>query len=385
LAATALLGFGLTACGGGGDGGEAPNATPQAAIQSLRIQAAAQSVANVPTADAATRLMNFAESNFPNFFPGSQANQNTPEFVFRYYPATQVYIGVARGFGPYLAGHVYVVGPPFGNTLANPQDVGPLTNYVSGGGASATAVSAIASVAPLSYRKDAQIAVTGSQLDQGITLTAPGCSELSEQPGSTATTKTYRCKVATATALSVKASNSAGDLLTVALTVPDPQVTLVTSLGTVVLELNPAKAAATVDNFLKYVGDGFYTGLLFHRVIPTFVVQGGGFANRLVAKTPTYPAINLESNKGLSNVRGSLAMARTNEANSATSQFYINVADNLSLDYASAASPGYAVFGKVVDGLPVVDAIRMVPTGTRNGLANVPVADVTIVSATQTR
>ncbi len=246
-------------------------------------------------------------------------------------------------------------------------------------------VSAISSVAPLSYGKEARITVTGNQLDQGITLTAPGCSELSEQPGSTATTKTYRCKITTATTLSVKASNSVGDLLTVPLTVPDPQVTLVTSLGNVVLELNPAKAAATVDNFLRYVNDGFYAGLLFHRVVPTFVVQGGGFATGLIAKTPTYPAIKLESNQGLNNVRASLAMARTNEPNSATSQFYINVVDNPLLDYASATSPGYAVFGKVVDGLPVVDAIRVVPTSTRSGLANVPVADVTITSATQTR
>ncbi len=264
----------------------------------------------------------------------------------------------------------------------------PLTALLvacGGGGDGGTTVSAISSVAPLSYGKDAQITVTGEQLDQGITLTAPGCSELSEQPGSTATTKTYRCKVAIATTLSVKASNSAGDLLTVALAVPDPQVTLTTSLGTVVLELNPAQAAATVNNFLRYVNDGFYTGLLFHRVIPTFMVQGGGFATGLVAKVPNYPAIPLESNNGLKNLRGSLAMARTNQANSATSQFFINVVDNAFLNYASAASPGYAVFGKVVEGLPVVDAIRVVPTSTRSGLADVPVTDVTITSATQTR
>jgi cyclophilin family peptidyl-prolyl cis-trans isomerase len=246
-------------------------------------------------------------------------------------------------------------------------------------------VSAIASVAPLSYGKEAQITVTGDQLDQDIALTAPGCGTLSEQPGSTATTRTYRCQVTAATALNVKASNSAGDLLTVSLTVPEPQVTLLTSLGTVVLELNPAQAPVTVNNFLRYVNDGFYAGLLFHRVVPNFVVQGGGFTAGLVAKTPTYPTINLESNQGLSNVRGSLAMARTNEANSARSQFYINVVDNPFLDYASATSPGYAVFGRVVDGLPVVDAIRAVPTGTRSGLANVPVTDVTIVSAVQTR
>lgn len=246
-------------------------------------------------------------------------------------------------------------------------------------------VSAIASVGPLSYGKDALITVTGEQLNASVTLTAPGCSELVAQPGATATTVTYRCKVAVATTLNVKASSSAGDLLTVPLTVPDPQVTLVTSLGTVVLELKPAQAAATVNNFLRYVNDGFYTGLLFHRVVPSFVVQGGGFAPGLVAKTPTYPAIALESNNGLSNLRGSVAMARTNLPNSATSQFFINAVDNLFLNYASAASPGYAVFGQVVDGLPVVDAIRAVPTSARNGFTDVPVTDVTITSATQTR
>jgi cyclophilin family peptidyl-prolyl cis-trans isomerase len=246
-------------------------------------------------------------------------------------------------------------------------------------------VSAIASAAALSYGKTTQLTVMGANLNSGITLTAPGCSSLTEQAGATASSKTYSCKVATATALSVKASNSGGDLLTVSLPVPDPQVTMVTSLGTVVLELNPAKAPVTVDNFLKYVGDGFYTNLLFHRVIPTFMVQGGGFTAGPTSKTPTYPAIKLESTNGLSNLRGTLAMARTNVADSATSQFYINVVDNTFLDFASTAAPGYAVFGKVVDGLTVVDAIRVVPTGTRNGLSDVPVVDVTISSATQTR
>ena len=247
-------------------------------------------------------------------------------------------------------------------------------------------VSAVSIDQPLRYGQPAVLKVTGISLDQGITLTAPGCSSLTEKAGSTSTTRSYNCQVAVASNLSIKTTNSAGvSLYSAALPVPDPQVTMVTSSGTLVLELNPAQAPLTVDNFLKYTGDGFYTNLLFHRVIAGFVIQGGGFTTGPVLKAATYAPIKLESNKGLSNLRGTLAMARTSVADSATSQFFINVVDNAGLDYASAASPGYAVFGKVVTDMAVVDAIRAVPTGTRNGLSDVPLTDVVIVSATQTR
>ena len=160
----------------------------------------------------------------------------------------------------------------------------------------------------------------------------------------------------------------------------DPQVTLQTSLGTVVLDLNPEAAPITVANMLAYVNSGFYDNTLFHRVIPNFVAQGGGFTTGPAYKTPTYSPIPLESNNGLSNLRGTLAMARTSAPDSATSQFFINQVNNTFLNYTSAASPGYAVFGSVVSGMSVIDAMLAVPRSA----ADVPLTDIVIASARQT-
>lgn len=164
----------------------------------------------------------------------------------------------------------------------------------------------------------------------------------------------------------------------------NPQVTLSTSQGLIALELLPNAAPVTVDNWLAYVNSGFLDGLLYHRVIAGFVVQAGGFDANLQQQTPSYSPIVLESNNGLSNVRGSLAMARTNIADSATSQFYINLVDNRALDRSSAESPGYAVFGKVVSGMEVVDRIGALATGTLNGLRDVPLTETQIYEARQT-
>ena len=165
-------------------------------------------------------------------------------------------------------------------------------------------------------------------------------------------------------------------------------VTMTTSKGVIEIGLDATHAPVTVANFLKYVNDGFYSGTLFHRVISNFVIQGGGYTKvggALTEKTPTYAAIALESNNGLSNVRGTIAMARTNVANSATSQFFISTVDNSAcLDRGKTACDttgnGYAVFGMVTAGLDVVDAIKAVPTGTTSGFGDVPVTDVTITS-----
>lgn len=145
-------------------------------------------------------------------------------------------------------------------------------------------------------------------------------------------------------------------------------ICMMTDLGEIVLELDAAKAPITVANFLRYVNDGFYSATLFHRVISTFMIQGGGFTYTSTAgyqqKTAAYPAIVLEktSTTGLSNLRGSIAMARTSAPNSATSQFFINVVDNIGLDAAyQADGNGYAVFGQVIAGLSVVDQIKLVP------------------------
>jgi peptidyl-prolyl cis-trans isomerase A (cyclophilin A) len=167
-------------------------------------------------------------------------------------------------------------------------------------------------------------------------------------------------------------------LLAVAAPAQAEKVRLVTSLGDIVLELDAEKAPKTVDNFLRYVKAGHYDGVIFHRVMDNFMIQTGGYKADLVEK-PTRPPIPLEVGKGLSNVRGSVAMARTNDPNSATSQFFINVADNLRLDTAGG---GYAVFGKVVDGMDVVDQIRVVPTRPAGMHGNLPEKAITIKKAT---
>ncbi|MXW02009.1 MAG: peptidyl-prolyl cis-trans isomerase [Holophagales bacterium] len=158
-----------------------------------------------------------------------------------------------------------------------------------------------------------------------------------------------------------------------------PRVALETSHGTIVLELNPEKAPITVENFLDYVDRGWYDGTIFHRVIEDFMIQGGGFTSDLQRKI-TRPEIENESKNGLSNERGTISMARTGDPHSATAQFFINHVDNDGLDGA-ANSWGYAVFGKVVEGIDVVDSIAKVETAVKNGMGDVPVETVVIQSA----
>ncbi|OGH61066.1 MAG: peptidylprolyl isomerase [Candidatus Lindowbacteria bacterium RIFCSPLOWO2_12_FULL_62_27] len=143
---------------------------------------------------------------------------------------------------------------------------------------------------------------------------------------------------------------------------PGPRVRLSTSMGNILIELDPARAPKSAANFLSYVGKGHYDGTIFHRVIDNFMVQGGGYATDY-SKKPTDAPVPIESSNGLKNARGTVAMARTNDPNSATSQFYINVVDNEFLNYVSDAEPGYTVFGRVIEGMDVVDQIRKVPTG----------------------
>ena len=160
------------------------------------------------------------------------------------------------------------------------------------------------------------------------------------------------------------------------------KVRLATSAGDIVLELEAEKTPKTTANFLQYVRDGHYDGTIFHRVIPNFMIQGGGFKPDMSQK-PTRPPIALESRTGLTNVRGTVAMARTNDPNSATAQFFINVQDNAFLDQANARDGnGYAVFARVVQGMDVVDKIRAVPTQTQGMHQNVPATPVTITKAT---
>ncbi len=159
------------------------------------------------------------------------------------------------------------------------------------------------------------------------------------------------------------------------------RVKLSTSMGDIVIELDAAKAPKTVENFLQYVTEKHYDGTVFHRVIDGFMIQGGGFTPDLQQKATRSP-IPLEARNGLRNDRGTIAMARTSNPNSATSQFFINVVDNAGLNAPSPDGHGYAVFGKVVAGMDVVDKIRAVPTGNRGMFQNVPATPVTILKAT---
>jgi peptidyl-prolyl cis-trans isomerase A (cyclophilin A) len=163
--------------------------------------------------------------------------------------------------------------------------------------------------------------------------------------------------------------------------VKNPVVLMETSLGAVKIELFPAKAPITVKNFLDYVKDGFYTGTTFHRVIPGFMIQGGGFTSDLQLK-PTKRPIKNEADNGLKNDRGTIAMARTANPDSATSQFFINVVNNDGLNRPMPDGYGYAVFGKVIGGMDVVDKIAGVKTGMRMGFQDVPQTAVMIKSIT---
>ena len=160
-----------------------------------------------------------------------------------------------------------------------------------------------------------------------------------------------------------------------------PRVKLATSMGDIVLELNPAKAPKTVANFLQYVQDKHYDGTVFHRVIDGFMVQGGGFTADMAQK-PTRAPVALEAANGLKNDTYTVAMARTGNPDSATAQFFINVKDNTMLNAPKPDGHGYAVFGKVVEGKAVVDKIRTVPTGNKGGMQDVPSTPVTITTAT---
>ncbi len=157
-------------------------------------------------------------------------------------------------------------------------------------------------------------------------------------------------------------------------------VKLETSMGDIVIELDEMAAPITTKNFLRYVDEGFYNGTIFHRVISDFMIQGGGFTADM-ARKETHAPITNEASNGLENKRGTIAMARTPDPDSATSQFFINHKDNAGLDYNGPGNPGYAVFGRTVEGMDVVDAIAAVKTTVRSGMPDVPVEPIVIKSA----
>ena len=252
-----------------------------------------------------------------------------------------------------------------------------------------TATVSSVSIDPLSYRKLTTITINGQNLDKGVNILNNSCLNLTEVAGGTATKRTFTCKVVGLGNIVTTITDTVSKVLyqatqTSSLALP-PQVTMVTDKGTIVVELNPYKAPITVDNFLNYVESGFYPSKIFHRVEAGLVIQGGGYTKDLTAASTSNP-IKLETAVGLSNTRGTIGLARTSDPNSGTSQFYFNLKDNsAAFDYQSAASPGYAVFGQIVSGLDVMDAIAAVPVSTQNGMSNVPVTPLLIQSVKQTQ
>jgi peptidyl-prolyl cis-trans isomerase A (cyclophilin A) len=163
-------------------------------------------------------------------------------------------------------------------------------------------------------------------------------------------------------------------------TAASPVVEVKTSMGSFQIELYPDKAPKTVENFLKYVDDKFYDGTIFHRVIADFMIQGGGFDPKMNKKATRDPIAN-EAKGAMSNLRGTVAMARTSDPNSATAQFFVNVKDNKRLDWSdSPGGDGYCAFGKVISGMDVVDKIKAVPTSSQGGMGDVPTTPVLIES-----
>jgi len=262
-----------------------------------------------------------------------------------------------------------------------------LTTLLTACGGSTGFPPVITAVKPqsLSYGRTATIYLGGKDLRSSLVVeSGGGCTSPSFGSSSSTDTLVLNCLVTVVGDLPLTIKSATGEVIyTTTLSVPKPQVSIITNKGSFTLELDLATAPITVKNFLAYVRGGYYSNTLFHRVIPGFVAQAGGYTTGLVRKPGQLDAIELESNKGLSNARASVAMARTNVFNSATSEFYVNLVDNTFLDYKNAANPGYSVFGTVVQGMEVVDAIAAEPTGVFNGSPDVPLTDITITMALQ--
>jgi cyclophilin family peptidyl-prolyl cis-trans isomerase len=264
-----------------------------------------------------------------------------------------------------------------------------LTTLLTACGGSTGFLPVITAVKPqsLSYGRTATIYLGGKDLRSSLVVeSGGGCTNPSFASSSTTDVLVLNCLVNVVGDLPLTIKTDAGAVVyTATLTVPKPQVSVITTKGSFTLELDPQAAPVTVKNFLTYVRGGYYSNTLFHRVIPGFVAQAGGYTMGMVKKAGQLEPIELESNKGLSNARATVAMARTNIFNSATSEFYVNLVDNTFLDYKNAANPGYAVFGTVIQGMEVVDAIATEPTGVFNGSSDVPLSDITITMALQSK
>lgn len=262
-----------------------------------------------------------------------------------------------------------------------------------GGGDPETRITNI-SAGNVRYGQTLTVAVNGSGLDApGLSLevVGPACSDRKRASASDAAAS-FTCRIEGTGPLAAVIRNADGGELArvTGLAVAQPQVRMTVAQGTrsgsFVIELDPQAAPITALNFVRYVGAGFYANTIFHRVLPAQIAQGGQYLTDKSQRKALYDPIALESNNGLKNLRGTIAMARTVVPNSATAQFYFNLRDNPAFDYQDVGAPGYAVFGRVISGMEVVDEIGKVPVYTYdNSLPSVPQQDVTITLALQTQ
>lgn len=253
-------------------------------------------------------------------------------------------------------------------------------------------VTDITATPPLSFNDLASFSVTGANLGAGIGVTEIGCGGAAISSGGTESSRTLTCTPNRDGEITITIANSAGStLITKTFSVPKPQVKITTSLGDVLIELEPAKAPNTVKNFLTYVSENFYVNTVFHRIIHTFMAQGGGATfngSNYLAKAPTHSAIALErtSTTGLSNTATTIAMARTSAADSATSQFFINFVENLFLNAQNQSDGnGYSVFGTVITTVDVnsnatLDAMKAVAVVSNGSEVSLPVIPPVIIS-----
>ncbi len=331
----------------------------------------------------AKALFDWAELTYPTLFTSHETTQQSGSYAYRYYPKSGNALGVSEGM-------VYALGTATGKNLVAIDTLAAFQCLVYPDRCKGSTIE-FGSTA-LRYGKTAVFTIAGSAVEQdGAKVTVGAqCSNAQLLQTIGKQVRNVSCTLTGTGNFTITVKDATGaELASHSFTIPEPRVQIETSEGTLVVQLNPTAAPITVANFMQYVNTGFYTNTLFHRVISGFMVQGGGYtssttsANGLSYKTPTSSSIKLESTNGLSNLRGTIAMARTSSADSATSQFFINLVDNAFLNYASSTSPGYAVFGTVVDGMTVVDKIAAIPTKSVSGTTDIPTTNIVILNATQ--